>query len=81
MREKTYKVMHLDSQTFEIVKRKFERRYGSLNCLGLSRSAWKKLRRYKKIPKRITNTDDAQELLHVSEEYNKILNEVMKPPN
>lgn len=80
MREKTYKVMHLDSQTFEIVKRKFEGLYGSLG-VGLSKSAWRKLRRHKIIPKRITSNDESEELLHIASEYNKILNEVMKPHN
>ena len=72
--------MEIDTITLQTAQRKFESRYHSnFNDLGLSKSAKRKLQRYGMIPGKIHDHNEVQELLHITSEYKKILNSVMKP--
>lgn len=74
--------MEIDTITLRTAQRRFESKsHSNLNDLGLSKSARRKLMRYRKVPSSVTDANEAQELLYISFEYNNILNDVMKPPN
>lgn len=72
--------MNIDTETLQAAARIFEYKYCSnLNDLGLSKRAKRKLLRYGKVPRCITDAEEAQELLQVYSTYMEVLNGVMKP--
>lgn len=71
--------MDIDAETLKVAEKKFKARYGSFDDLGLSRTGRKKLLTFGKVPANITNLDESRELLNISFEYKRILDNVMKP--
>lgn len=72
--------MQIDRTTIQAAKDVFERLYGSLEGLGLSRQAVRDLVKYSKVPRWILKTDMqlANELTAIAAEFRKILGRVMK---